>query len=1430
SEDWSNLVERDGIRTAYYGLQNGVGEPKTAKVTFVAEEESGQPEELPKVLVQKDGQAFVPWPGEEGITCTEWQPRGSAFVLELTIRPGTENSEMDGVYKFSLQNEGENICHDVSWQTNPEDTLVMDTIRPAVVYAVNQKAKDYPEAGYYKEDFTECFVVTEKNFDEGRMAASIRKSGSPGQTDAAVSEWKLSGREAEMDTYTYRRTHTEEAVYQVEFAGTDLAGNWARFAAGDHLLQRDREAIEAANGADGKQESHLFKSGKKVLDKTPPEVSYTVTALSDTHIYKEGKENVSYFNKDIQVAFTVFEEYFDPDRIDRFYARLDGQMDAGWDGVVWHEGNAVLQKPSGKETEEGGYSYTALVKALAGGKKDGRYTFTIRGTDKAGNGLCVTNASGAKGIDPVQTQAQKKAGIYTTGIKVMDRTSPAAVYNGNCLADKYSYEGDADYFNKDIRVSFVVTEKNFIDDRMSLLANDKRAVILGPESREDSKVVYQGFVAAEKKHHANDGRYVFTIHGTDKAGNSLVVRKGENYTTGNDPVQERRGIYRTGVKVMDTTVPMVTYDASKLDDAHIYAGDADYFNRDLTVTFSVRELNFDASNKRMSLTYRIEEADGNAKAVISGPTAAMNAVHTYTGKVKAMADGSNDGRYVFSFQGEDKAGNKIFVRRGEHTTENDPEQKGSQKELGIYTTGSKVMDTTPPVYTVTEMTEPASGSENVAGLRAYYGGAALGQMLRISFHVDDRNLDEKKIAGDLAYKNGEDYAETDPVWKDPFGGEKPEKASRKKSGFRIYTKSVAIMNGKDGTYRAVIAGEDMAGNRLAMSSEEERRNRSVRAYARTEAYGAEGQYRTMVKVIDTIAPSGNLTIQNAEESVYYSAGLRNPSVLLVRASEPYRNERTAKGKISVDGSRDGHSEHSPVKIEYSVISSVEGRSQEGRKADYARENTAMFSVDEQQVFYLRIALTDRAGNTTGFMETNKIYLDLQDPEIPEDRLAPAIRISANVRTDSHGSLGNPLFNSSVPIHILVTEPNRPRNHSFLGSQSSGLDEVYYTLSVDGREGSPVWLREAGKKRFGEEADGTSAYKEPELVYELEDTRTADRSLNSNNLVLTVYAKDNAGNMRFASFAFGIDIAPPVIRVTFDQNEVRNGRYFKKDRTASVVVTERNFDASKIRITSEGGRASDWVHGSHGGNGDNDTWKKTIVFSEDGDCRFDISGTDLLGNPAESIRIEGAAAKEFTIDKTAPVISLSFDRNDGQEGRYYRKTRKAVIRIVEKNFRSADATVEVLRESRDAGELPKTGESRETAVSGAASQGGWNGSGEVHSLERVFSEDGDYQLLVKAVDLAGNEAKTALSELFTIDTTKPVLAFDGGTARNEAAYGGRFEPGIFYSDTNFSSEGVVFTMAGSKGKVFGEPVHEAEAFGGSSRFPDLERKKSNDDIY
>ena len=618
----------------------------------------------------------------------------------------------------------------------------------------------------------------------------------------------------------------------------------------------------------------------------------------------------------------------------------------------------------------------------------------------------------------------------------------------------------------------------------------------------------------------------------------------------------------------------------------------------------------------------------------------------------------DDGTHTITIDVQDIAGNTAEI------TYNNCKPSESKNQATF------ILDKTPPVYNVTDMTQPADAKANVDGKTVYFNW----QEISTTFEVTDSYLDVQKVKTEVAYVVGDKYDTLTPAWKDiKLGKTEKEKDNGPETKITLTAKSMdAESKGDDGVYRFEIAGEDRAGNKLEKESDYQN---GVNEYNNTEQH-ASGEYWTYNKIIDTEAPKGEITIGS-----YYDAELAPEAVLSVNNSEPYRSETSASGTVSAK-------DKSPVKISYPITSTVSGT--RGMETGYGYNQSSGFEMNGQQVFYLDITLTDRAGNVTGPIKTNSIYLDVEAPNV--DQLAPTIQIVANANSSAHGPEGNPLFNSSVPFLIVVTDPNAT-------AQSSGLDEITYEILVDGIVATTGTLKEKDALKFP--VVGSKTYTDPILDYSLTyDSKViADSSLNSNNIMIRVHASDHAQNKSQREYNFGIDIVSPTISVTYDNNDVQNERYFKADRTATIVVTERNFDPSRINVSTNGGSQSGWSYSNNGGNGDNDTWTSTVTYSSDGDYTFSVAGSDILGHEATDISYGGTAPQSFTVDKTVPVITISFDHTSGyQNSKYYNQTRTGTVQIQEHNFRSSDAKVSAPG-TISRGDQP------------TASMGGWGDSGD-----------------------------------------------------------------------------------------------------------------------
>ena len=246
--------------------------------------------------------------------------------------------------------------------------------------------------------------------------------------------------------------------------------------------------------------------------------------------------------------------------------------------------------------------------------------------------------------------------------------------------------------------------------------------------------------------------------------------------------------------------------------------------------------------------------------------------------------------------------------------------------------------------------------------------------------------------------------------------------------------------------------------------------------------------------------------------------------------------------------------------------------------------------------------------------------------------------------------------------------------------------------------------------------------------------------------------------------------------------------------------------------------SGWRETPGTGNKDNTRWISTITYSADGDYTFAIDYTDLAGNICTSINYDPTTVseKEFTIDKTVPVINVSYDNNASQNNNYYSDARTATIVITEHNFDASRVQINI--SAVDDG----------VAVV-VPNISGWTTNGDRHSAQISYVNDALYTFDISCVDKAGNEAADFAQEVFYIDRTDPVLEIIG--VENSKAYKGSVIPVIKYSDTNLDDSKVVITLTGvnrKSVKIEGtySDIHNGRIF----TFEDFAYEKEIDDIY
>lgn len=282
-----------------------------------------------------------------------------------------------------------------------------------------------------------------------------------------------------------------------------------------------------------------------------------------------------------------------------------------------------------------------------------------------------------------------------------------------------------------------------------------------------------------------------------------------------------------------------------------------------------------------------------------------------------------------------------------------------------------------------------------------------------------------------------------------------------------------------------------------------------------------------------------------------------------------------------------------------------------------------------------------------------------------------------------------------------------------------------------------------------------------------------------------------------------------------------GTYYTADQTITATVDERNFSYTKdqdgrqviVTITFRPGRAGAAVQtitipASEFEGADSD-WNCRYNLTADGHYAISAQMTDFAGNMSNRDTIG-----EFTIDRTAPVLSVSFDNNDVRNGRYYNAARTATITVEEHNFDPALFNIET-----------------------TGSIGSWSASGDIHTCVVSFTSDGTYSLTVSGADIAGNRAAAYAADEFVIDLTAPTITIANydGSDMNQVAYEGTVAPVITFADEanlDTGAAGTTWTLTRANGAA-GDPAEAASPFSGNMRtvaWNDFAHEIVLDDIY
>lgn len=404
--------------------------------------------------------------------------------------------------------------------------------------------------------------------------------------------------------------------------------------------------------------------------------------------------------------------------------------------------------------------------------------------------------------------------------------------------------------------------------------------------------------------------------------------------------------------------------------------------------------------------------------------------------------------------------------------------------------------------------------------------------------------------------------------------------------------------------------------------------------------------------------------------------------------------------------------------------------------------------------------------------------------------------------------GSELYATDVPVTITITDTY------------SGIREIEWEVvapyDTENNQSGKVTVNNDKSIAEGSDPDWKQTKSEANLVTEMEKTITVNN--NSNDIVVKVKMLDRAGNTSEKKITFSIDKTKPVIEVTYDNN-VPDDTYkdiYKENRTATIKVTERNFDSKDIvyQITNTDGvipTLSDWKETENPENPDETYNIATVVYATDGDYTFDISYVDLAKNVADEF-----AQHAFTIDKTMPTVTVTYDNNSALNGNYYKADRTATITIVEHNFDSA--RVNVIGTATDNG-----------TNLGFPVTSSWTDNGDTHAATINYSFDSKFTFDIEFSDMAGNPIADYTAEEFFVDKTAPTLEISG--VEDKSANNGTVAPIVTYTDTNFNKDAVTIELNGvNNGKVNYTASTKDIDNGQEYAYADFDKVQEVDDIY
>jgi hypothetical protein len=759
----------------------------------------------------------------------------------------------------------------------------------------------------------------------------------------------------------------------------------------------------------------------------------------------------------------------------------------------------------------------------------------------------------------------------------------------------------------------------------------------------DDKSKYTATIVLPKKV-AEQLRGNISFMATDKCANTSKTVADDNY-----------------VVVVDTVAPTMTVKYS--DPINSY-GSKDYYNQNLTATFTITEANFFKDDVKVTYT----KDDGSTVKVTPTWKDTSVDVHVGTVVIEAKSDHSNDGDYIFEVEYTDRSNNK----------------------MNSYKSGIKVIDTIKPEITVTysnsNIINTLTDSENHQ--REYFETeqVATVTITEHNFNASDvkYSILTKNVAGNVI-NSGSLYNVS--AWKD--NGDQH---------------TITITYPGDANYTFDIACTDLAA-------------------LKAEDYPTEYFTVDTTKPTDLTVTYSNSVLDTVLDATAF--GFYNSTVTVtVTATDNISGINSIKySYLNAEGVSPANAELVDVIIDSAAIVSSEGGAVGTATFEIPR---AALTSDNQFNGTISFTATDRANNESDLLNDSKrIVVDNIAPEISV-KYNNAVNVENDISYydgDINATITIDEANFySDDVQVKVTRNGNAVNVSTTWSDNSTDVHVgTFTLTGDGDylveityiDKSTNKMQKYSSKQMtidtvieaaditinGEDGDG-KAFKDdvvPSIYfndtnydrYEIKVTRTSfdekDKDVTDEFIGSLLVEEESGGRGEFNTFTKdaandGIYTITVVVydkaghsvekSITFSVNRfgsvyefndtlialIKDGGAYVQNVDGDLIITEYNAnklveDSLSILITRDGQpfdnaeytvspEITEDVNNSEGGWY---TYTYTISkdnFVNDGLYKITITSKDEAGNSPQNTNYEDKAIR-FTVDKTAPdILSVS----------------------------------------------------------------------------------------------------------------------------------------------------------------------------------------------